>query len=225
MVKKADNSRGQVFFVDDEPAVCAAVKDTLEKSHIPVRCFTHPAECLAQLRKGGCDVLIADLKMPEKNGMELLREVRDVAPWILVLIVTGYGDIPTAVTAMKCGAADFIEKPLGKDGFLQKVNGLLERSRMLHLDGFRALTQMEWNVLRLIIAGNSNSEIAAGIKRARRTIEAHRRAVMCKLGVHNLVELLKVATAAGLVDLPTMSDSVQGAPQIDDGMDGTREAE
>ena len=216
MVRKDDDLRRQVFFLDDEPTVCAAVKETLEGVNISVHCFTHPAECLAQLDRGRCDVLITDLRMPEKNGIDLLREVRALAPWIPVLIVTAYGDIPTAVTAIKTGAVDLIEKPLGKDGFVEKVKLLLEWSRMVHLDGFRALTRAEWEVLRLIVAGKSNSEIAAGIKRARRTVEAHRRGVMRKLGVHNLVQLLKVAAAARLVDLPMRPGSTQDGQQVND---------
>ncbi len=223
MVKKADNSRGQVFFVDDESSVCAAVQETLEKSHIPVRCFTHPADCLPQLRRGGCDVLITDLKMSEKSGMELLREVRDLAPWIPVLIVTGYGDIPTAVKAIKGGAVDFVEKPLGKDGFLHKVKLLLERSRTIPMSGFRALTMMEMKVLKMVVKGKSNTEIAAAINRSVRTIEAHRRGVMSKLRVRNLVELLKLAAVAGLIDRPTESDPIQDAPLIDDRRNGASE--
>ncbi|UCC99230.1 MAG: response regulator transcription factor [Phycisphaerales bacterium] len=199
MVTKADNSRGQVFFVDDELAVCTAVRETLEESNISVRCFTHPAECLAQLRSQRCDLLITDLKMPEENGMQLLEEVKELTPWIPVLIVTGYGDIPTAVKAIKCGGIDFIEKPLGKDGFVRKVNSLLEQSRRLPLDGFWALTRMEIQVLKLVVAGRSNSEIAAVIKRSIRTVESHRAAFMQKLGVRTVIEFLKLAAATGLI--------------------------
>ena len=216
MVTQADNARGRVFVVDDEPAVCAAVQDTLDDCEIAVRCFIHPAECLAQLRSGRCDLLITDLEMPEENGMDLLREVRELAPWIPVLMVAGYGDIPTAVKAMKCGAVDFIEKPFGKDGFVQEVNLLLERSRTVPLDGFRALTRMEMKVLRLVVKGVSNKEIAGAVKRAVRTVEAHRASVMHKLGVRNLIELIKLASVIGLVDLTTRPGMTEDGLQIDD---------
>jgi len=167
MVTKADNSRGQVFFVDDDPAVCVAVRETLEESNIPVQCFTHAAECLAQVRSGRCDLLIADLMMPEKDGMQLLQEVRELTPWVSVLVVTGYGDIPTAVKAIKCGAVDFIEKPLGKAHFVEKVKSILEKqSRMVPLDAVRALTPRELKVLKLIVEGKNNSEIAETIHRS-----------------------------------------------------------
>ena len=207
--------------MDDEPAVCAAVKETLEDSRIPVQCFTHPADCLPQLRRGRCDVLITDLKMSEKNGMELLKEVRDVAPWIPVLIVTGYGDVPTAVKAIKAGAVDFIEKPLGKDGFVHKVKLLLERSRTIPMSGFRALTMMEMKVFRMVVKGKSNTEIAEAIHRSVRTVESHRGRLMGKLGVHNLVELSKVVAALGLVDLPVKPGAIQDALEIDERLNGT----
>jgi two-component system response regulator TtrR len=222
MVKKADNSGGRVFFVDDEPAVCAAVRETLEASNIPVRCFARAAECLTQLRSQRCDLLITDLKMPEKNGMQLLEEVKELAPWVPVLIVTGYGDIPAAVKAIKGGGADFIEKPLGKDGFVRKVNSLLEQSRTLRLEGFWALTRMEIHVLKRIVEGRSNSEIAALMKRSVRTVESHRAALMQKLGVHTMVELLKLAAAAGLVGLSTRQLGSTG--QVNDGSSDVAEA-
>ena len=216
MVKKADNSRGRVFYVDDETAVCAAVKETLEQSHISVESFTHPAECLARLRQARCDVLITDLEMPEKDGMELLKEARDMASWIPVMIVTGYGGIPAAVKAIKGGAVDFIEKPLGKNGFVQKIKRLLEQSQTIPMSGFRSLTTMEAKVLKLIVNGKSNTEIAAAINRSVRTVEAHRRGLMSKLRVHNLMELLKLAAVVGMVEHRAESVPADNALPVDD---------
>ncbi len=224
MVTKADNSWGQVFFIDDDPAVCVAVRETLEESNIPVQCFTHAAECLAQVRSGRCDLLIADLRMPEKDGMQLLQEVRELTPWVSVLVVTGYGDIPTAVKAIKCGAIDFIEKPLGKSHFVQKVKSILEeQSRRVPVDVVRALTLREMRVLKLIVEGKSNSEIAETINRSVRTVETHRAGLMRKLGAHNLIELLKLAAAMGLVALPTKQGPVESTRQMDEHLNGLLE--
>ena len=215
MATNADRDRGQVFFVDDELDVCAAVKETLEDSDIKARCFIHPSECLAELRRGRCDLLIADLKMSEKNGIELLKEARERAPWVPVLIVTGYGDVPTAVKAMKCGAVDFMEKPLEKDRFVQKVKLFLERSRMFPLDGFRALTRMEMKVLQLIVMGESNKDVAQTLNRAVRTVEAHRARLMRKLGVHNMIELIKLVSVVGLVDLTARPSMIEDGLQVE----------
>jgi len=106
-----------IFFLDDDPTIREVVRETLKDSNFKVNCFSNPIECLAQLRSKKCDLLITALKMPEKDGFELLTDVQHLAPWVPVLMITGYGDIPTAVKAMKAGAADFIEKPLKKKGF------------------------------------------------------------------------------------------------------------
>ena len=101
-----------IFFLDHEPIICEIVSETLEDAKFKVSCFSDPIECFAQLRSKRCDLLITALKMPEKDGIELLKEVQNNTPWIPVLMVTGYGDIPTAVRAMKVGVVDFSEKPL-----------------------------------------------------------------------------------------------------------------
>lgn len=215
MVKKADKSRRYVFFVGDESTVCAAVKETFEYSNIKVRSFVHPSECLDQLCSHPCDLLIIDLKTPGKSGMQLLQEVRKVAPEIPTLMIAGYSDIPTAVSAIKHGAVDFIEKPFDKSYFVQKVKGILAQRHTVALDGFRALTRMEMRVLRLILIGKSNSEIAAAINRSLRTVESHRGRLMGKLGVHNLVELFKVAATLGLVGLTMKPGAIRDALEVD----------
>lgn len=216
MVKMADNLRGQVFYVDDESAVCAVVKETLEQSEIKTCCFIHPNDCLAELRRKRCDLVIADLKMPEKSGIELLGEVKELAPWIPVLIVAACGDIPTVVKAIKGGAVDFIEKPLGKDNFVQKVKVLVERSRAVPFCCFRALTRMEKTVLRMAVTGATNKEIARAVSRAVRTVEGHRTRLMHKLGVHNIVDLVKLASEVGLVDLTASAGTERDNEQTHD---------
>jgi len=192
-----------VFFLDDEPEVRQVVKETLEGQDIKVTCFACPIECLAQLRSERCDLLITDLRMPEKDGIELLTDVKHLAPHLPVLMITGYGDVPTAVEAIKGGAADFIEKPLVKEGFLRKVRTILEQSAMPAVYTGGPLTMAEMNVLRLIVDGKSNREIADFLHRSIRTVETHRAAVMHKFGVNSLVDLIKRVAAMGLVDLKT----------------------
>jgi two-component system response regulator PilR (NtrC family) len=114
-----------IFILDDEPKVRKAIKETLEVSNYKVSCFGDPAKCLARLRSKKCDLLITDLKMPKKSGFEVLSDVRHRAPWIPVLMMTGYSDIPTAVKATRAGAVDFIEKPLSKKDILCKIKSIL----------------------------------------------------------------------------------------------------
>lgn len=194
--------RQQVFFVDDEPNVRKVVAKTLARLGVEVTCFASGAACLEQLASQACDLLITDFKMPKMDGIALLRKAKRIAPWMPVLIVTGYGDVPLAVKAMRIGAADFIEKPLHKETLLRKVEPMLKRSAMSDPYQGRALTQTELKVLKMIVGGKSNKEIAQVFGRALRTVEDHRNHIMRKLDTHNLIELVERAIQMGLAELP-----------------------
>jgi two-component system response regulator FixJ len=189
-----NNNGRHIFFVDDELKVRQVVAETLEQLSAGITCFPCASDCLEQLSSQKCDLLITDLRLPEMNGIELLRHARLIAPWIPVFIITGYGDIPTAVEAIKAGANDFVEKPLDKKSFVRKVKSLLpENGNGKHLG--EPLTQTEQRVLRLVLDGKSNKEMANLLNRSSRTIEVHRARVMRKLGAESLVELVKRAYA------------------------------
>ena len=194
----ANTAKQHIFFIDDELEVCKAVSETLEECGYEVSHFTHAANCLEQLRSQRCDLLITDLKMPELDGIEVLREARRIAPWIPLLIVSGYGDVPTVVAAIKGGAADFIEKPLSRKNFLSKVESML-REDSDHRRPDKPLTQRELTVLRLVVEGKTNKKIASLLCRSVRTVEVHRSRIKRKLGVNNLVGLLEQAAIMGLV--------------------------
>lgn len=206
-----------VFVVDDEPRVREAICETIETSGLKVTCFDSAIECIERLRREKCDLLITDLKMPQMDGLELLTKVRVIAPWLPVLIITGYGDIPTAVKAVKAGVANFIEKPLVKKDFVRQVTSLLAESASLNAHVGTPLTQGEARVLKLIVDGKSNKEIASLLNRSVRTVEVHRSRVMEKLDVENLIDLVKRAATMGLVDLPrgNMSDNATGTHNKD----------
>jgi FixJ family two-component response regulator len=208
----ANNIEKHIFFLDDEPTVRKVVKETLENSHFKVSCFGNPFECLAQLRSKRCDLLITDLRMPEKDGIELLTDVQHLAPWVPVLMITGYGDIPTAVKAVKAGAADFIEKPLDKKNFVSMIKSILKKNVSTHPDLGNSLTRTETKILQLVINGMSNKEIAVLLHRSTRTIEVHRSHIMRKLGVDNLVDLVKRVSTMGLVDLKEKKPSNEDKP-------------
>ncbi len=197
----ADIAEQHIFFLDDEPAVREVVRETLEDSDFKVSCFGSPIECLARLRSQKCHLLITDLKMPGKDGIELLADVKHLAPWVPVLMITGYGDIPTAVKAMKAGAVDFIEKPLDKKNFVRKIRSVLKKNVSAHPDLGASLTRNETKILQLIVNGMGNKEIANLLHRSARTVEVHRAHLMHNLGVDNLVDLVKRVASMGLVDL------------------------
>lgn len=189
----------RVVFVDDEPRVCCVVSKTLERIGIGVRCFSCAEDCLSHIATDRCDLLITDMRMPDMGGMELLQEVKQQLPWLPVLIVTGYGDVAAAVRAMKAGAADFIEKPLDRDRFIQAVQVLLKRNSGHAALERCALTKTEMKILYLILDGKNSREMAAVLHRSPRTIEVHRGHVMQKMGVSSVIELLRQAVDMGLL--------------------------
>ena len=187
-------TKKQIFFVDDEPNVREMVGRTLEQADLKVSYFASAAECLKQLHSQTCDLLITDVKMPEMDGIELLIEVRRIIPPLPVLIISGYGDISMAVIALKAGAADFIVKPLERQSFLSAVESVLKRNTRTRPLVNKVLTKTEMRVLRLILDGKSTKEIARLQCRSVRTIEFHRGSIMHKVGVDNLVDLVKQTT-------------------------------
>src|SRR4030042_2735580 len=117
----------RVDIVGEEPTICVVLQKILERAGMKVSSFGSADECLAHLDTQRCGLLITDVKLPGKDGMELLTEARKRLPWLPVLVVTGYGDVPMAIKAMKVGAADFLEKPLDRDVFLEAARDLLVR--------------------------------------------------------------------------------------------------
>jgi FixJ family two-component response regulator len=187
-----------IFFVDDEPAVCRSVSQTLRRCGYKVNCFPNADQCLQRLQIQSCDLLITDVRMPGTDGIELVRKAKCVAPWLPILVITGYGDIPMAMRAVKAGAMEFIEKPLQKQSFLEAVQAAIKQQDLSNLLKGKSLTEKEVAVLRLILQGNSNKEIAQILHRSIRTIEDHRRHIMRKLNVDSVVDLVKRAAVMGL---------------------------
>jgi len=177
-----------------------------------VRCFSGADDCLAGLEADSCDLLITDVKMPGKDGVELLTEVKRRLPWLPVLVITGFGDVPIAVKAMKAGAVDFIEKPLDRDSFLEMVSILLARDTAGSVLQGRSLTRMEIKVLRHVLDGRNNREIAETLHRSCRTVEVHRRHVMQKLCAKNVVELLRQAARLRLLGFDRSPAEEHAAP-------------
>lgn len=207
----ADILEHSVFVVDDEVKVLEVIGETLGSLPVEVTCFVHPSRCLERLCSGECDLLIADLRMPEMDGIELLTNVRRLTPWVPVLVVTGYGDVPTAVRAIKAGAVDFMEKPLDRDSLLRSVKSILRENVFANTCVGKPLTAIQMKVLKLVIDGKSNREIADLLGRSTRTIEVHRAHMMQKLGVNNLLDLVKRVAALGLVDLTVDRQSGKAA--------------
>jgi len=189
----------QVFIVDDDPCLRDAIALNLKGDCCECTCFENADDCLKRLNQQKCDLLITDIKMPGMSGIELLTEVKRIAPWLPVLVMSAYGDIPLAVKAVKAGAADFVEKPLEWDKFLAAVRLIVKQNSFSNPQKGSPLTNTEMIVLRLIIQNKSNKEIAQVLHRSVRTVEIHRSHIMRKLDVDSVVELVKQASAMGLI--------------------------
>ena len=206
-------SEQHVFFLDDDPEVRKVVRRILEGAGIRVSCFGDPATCMAKLRSHECNLLITDLKMPGTDGIEVLKEVKRLVPWVPVLVISGYGDIPAAVRAIKAGAVDFIEKPLDKVGLVRKVESMLAEMDSTDRSLGKPLTQAETTVLQLVIDGKSSKEIARLLHRSTRTVEGHRSHLMHKLNAENLLDLVKRVVSMGMFDVKTKPE-LQRATEI-----------
>lgn len=187
----AETSEQHIFVLDDEPDVRHAVGRTLESAGYGVSTFGSVATCWATLRLGCCDLLITDAAMPDMNGIELLIQVKSTMPSLPVLVITGYGTVEMAVKAMEAGAVSVIEKPLERTSFLATVENILERDTHRRRRSHEPLTRTEAEVLRLIVDGRGNKEIARLRHRSVRTIEDQRRCIMRKFGVDNPVDLIR----------------------------------
>jgi FixJ family two-component response regulator len=183
-----NNVRKVIYIVDDDSNLCESLSELLRDSGYKTSYFTDSTQCLKALRFKVCDLLITDYRMPEVNGIEFMQQAKNIFPWLPVVIITGYGSIPTAVTALKEGAAHFIEKPLEKEPFLRLIDEILQEEAN---QAKYTLTNMEKKILKLIHEGNNNKKCAQMLNRSRRTVETHRANLMRKFDVNNVVDLIK----------------------------------
>ena len=198
---KVKRRQHDVFFVDDEAGIRRVVSEELKTLNCNVSCFANAADCLEQLPKKNCNLLITDVKMPGMDGLTLLSRAKRVAPWVSVMLITGYGDIPMCIKALTSGEMDFVEKPLERKAFLHKVKTILGEDDFAGVQAHHVLTKTEKKVLKLILEGMGNKEIAFRLGRALRTVERHRSDIMHKFGVDKIVELVKKAAAINLNDV------------------------
>ena len=193
--------RHKVFFVDDDAGIRELISEELKGINCKVSCFEGGADCLEQLSKQNCDLLITDVRMPGMDGMTLLARAKRIAPWLSIVVITGFGDVSMAIRAIKFGALDFIEKPLDRKAFLHKIQTILKQNDFIDTSAGHFLTKTERRVLKLILEGKGNKEMAHLLDRAMRTVERHRSDIMHKFGVDNIVDLVKKAALINLDDV------------------------
>ena len=197
-------SEEYVFVVDDDADIRDSMRMLLEVAGYRVRCFTSAKHFLADEHpKHGC--LIADVRMPDMSGLELQVEVTRRHIDLAVIIMTGHGDVPLAVQAMKAGAIDFLEKPFDDDMMMASVRRAMEigsqaRSRTAESNAAKdllsSLTPRERSVLDKLVQGRSNKIVAYELGISPRTVEIHRAHIMTKMEASSLSDLVRLVMAA-----------------------------
>jgi two-component system response regulator FixJ len=193
-----------VFIVDDDAAIRDSLRMMLEMSGYTVRDFASAQSFLSDGDlQGGC--LIVDVRMPGMGGLELQEELARRKATIPVIVITGHGDVPLAVRAMRAGAMDFVEKPFDEERMLQSVADALAagqraQSRAAEAqearDLLNQLTPREREILDQLVKGHANKVVAHQLGISPRTVEIHRASIMEKLQARNLSNVVRTALAA-----------------------------
>ena len=196
-----------VHIVDDEEPVRKSLAFLLTMAGFTVRVHDSASGFLAAAKTVGKACLITDLRMPDMSGVELLEKLKGVGASIPAVVITGHGDVPMAVAAMKAGAVDFIEKPFEDEALVEAIKraaSQLEESPAAMVDtatlGVRldSLSERERQVLSAVVAGLPNKTIGFDLGISPRTVEVHRANIMSKMQARNLPELVRMSIAMGL---------------------------
>jgi FixJ family two-component response regulator len=196
----------RVYLVDDEPAVLKALSRLLRSAGFEAAAFGSPEEFLARVDPAAEGCVVLDISMPGLDGLALQDALAARGVELPTLFLTGHGDIPQSVRAMKKGAVDFLTKPVDDDVFLRAVREALERGRDGRADReetarirsrLASLSPREREVLAGVVAGRLNKQIAGELGIAEKTVKVHRGRVMEKMQAHSVAELVRMADRAG----------------------------
>ncbi len=194
-----------IFIVDDDGHVRDGIRDLLEADGRVVEDFASCEAFLEAYRPGQAGCLLVDAYLPGMTGLELLERLHCAGDRLPAIMITGNSDVPMAVQAMKAGARDFIEKPIGREELLASVARALEQAqdaaklsdwRKAATDHIASLTPRQRQVMDLVLAGHPSKNIAADLNISQRTVENHRAAIMKRTGAKSLPALARLALAA-----------------------------
>ena len=198
---------GIVYVVDDDAGVRRALKRLLSAAGFEVVCFASATEYLEQDDRSQVGCLLLDVAMPGITGLDLQEALATSGSERSIVFITGQGDVPKSVQAMKAGAVDFLTKPLDDEKLLTAVRTAIEKDRRARLSRdqrqsieqrLATLTLREREVLEHVVSGQLNKQIAANLGTVEKTIKVHRGRVMAKMGVDSVAELVRVAEQAGV---------------------------
>jgi FixJ family two-component response regulator len=214
MIQNMSDGKPTVFVVDDDASVRAALQDLFESIGMQVVTYVSTAEFLHAKRPESPACLVLDIRLPGQSGLEFQREVRDASLSLPIIFISGHGDIPMSVQAMKSGAVEFLTKPIREQQLLDAVQVALERDRArLQEDQiansvrarYDSLTARERDVFALVVTGRPNKQIAAALDLSEMTVKVHRSNLTRKMGAKSVIDLVRMADRLGISPAKTES--------------------
>ncbi len=191
-----------VFVIDDDLSMRAALEDLVGSIGLEVRPFASPQEFLASKRPDAPGCLVLDVRLPGMSGLTFQKELARVGVDLPVIFITGHGDIPMGVRAMKAGAVEFLTKPFHDQDLLDAIHVAIERDRERRREAvlvaelrerYATLTERERQIMALVVVGRANKQIAAELNLSEMTVKVHRGQVMRKMKAASLPGLVRMA--------------------------------
>ena len=192
----------KVFVVDDDVTVCVALSRLIRTAGLQVETFGTAAECLSDERLKDADCLVLDVHLPDLSGLELQAKLTELGLELPIVFITGRGDIPMSVRAMKAGALEFLTKPFDNQELLEAIEQGIARCQRARLHEeklidlqrrYQSLTPRERQVFTLVVRGLLNKQIAGELGTAEKTVKIHRSQVMKKMDAASLPDLVRMA--------------------------------
>jgi len=196
------DEQAMVFVVDDDESVRESLESLLRSVGLRVAAFASAQEFLASPRDDVTSCLVLDLRLPGQSGLDLQKRMTELKIQIPIVFITGHGDIPTSVRAMKAGAVEFLTKPFGDQDLLDAIQQAIARdqtARQHHagvaeiLHRYETLTPREREVMELVVSGLLNKQVAAELNVSDVTVKVHRRQVMQKMRAGSFAELVRMS--------------------------------
>ena len=193
----------RIAVIDDDEAVLDSLRLYFTRQNIETSCFAAAEDFLVAIKRGErFDCIVSDVRMPGISGLDLVRRLKDEGLAAPIVLITGHGDVDMAVTAIKVGAFDFIEKPFDEARLLASIRNAVDKGRQPEIDSaeleklrarFETLSLRQRQVMELAAAGLSNKEIGSKLKISPKTVQNHRAWVMERIGARNIAELVRIA--------------------------------
>jgi FixJ family two-component response regulator len=203
-----DEEQPVVFVIDDDSSVRDALAGLLRSINLEVQSFGSAQEFLQNKRPDAPGCLVLDVRLPGRSGLDFQRELADSGIQLPIVFITGHGDIPMSVRAIKAGAIEFLTKPFHDQELLDAIQLGIERDRARRRDAaamaklderFGSLTPREREIMALVVSGRMNKQIADDLNVSEITVKVHRGHVMRKMGAKSLAELVRMADRLGML--------------------------